>query len=852
MLGSEDAVCRMAATTVAAVCCLLIGMARADEPPVHLCHPIDHVPTLTDLEARASSDLMGPFIASDNATVAEPATRAAAFWDLSSFYVVVECDEPAMESLVGSENARGPEVFGGDTVEVFLATTPEATSYYHFVATPRGGQWAEGVRVQGWAPQWGAAIERLKDRWVAVFAVGWGCVGGLPKSSDVLRLNVTRQRLTGGSRDLSAWSPTGTSFHQPDRFGRVGLWESPTQVIREGILDAFEAQAADLLRRADRFKSVAGKVRQTVAASREHLKRARDVAERGEVTLDDLPGLLAEADKAREGLGTADELVHAGEVAERMAALAQPGQEALVYSVPAITNRKVLPIPEPPEDVSQTLNIAACRGEFEPCSFVVYPLQGDLTVSVHATPLVGKGGTISCGAVDVRAVKCWFQAGAYQDFPQNWGVRLLTPELLLHDDDLVRVDLESKQNYVKLSFDDGTTRWLWISSDETTPEEEDKSVEAMPISDARHLLPVTLPAQRAKRFWVTVRVPDDAEAGTYAGRIELTAGDRPIASLPVTLEVLPFDLEPNPLESSIYFHWGIELDTEGNGSVSHRRRSVRQYEWELRDLVEHGIDNPTVGVPFDTGLLPLVLELRRKAGMRNDNLYYLIESAEQPSRKIPEIIRVAREHGVKSVHLYGRDEAQGEQLRAQREVWEKLHDLGGKVFVAGFAGSFEIVGDVQDVYVRAGWPSRDEARKWHSKGHRIFCYGNPQSGIEQPETYRRNYGLLLYRNEYDGGMTYIYYGDWNDFNIRPWRQHNFIYPTVDGGIDTVQWEGYREGIDDLRYVATLVKAIEAAEHAGRTAETDEARKFIDGMDVSGDLYALRAEIVTRIRRLLGR
>jgi len=39
----------------------------------------------------------------------------------------------------------------------------------------------------------------------------------------------------------------------------------------------------------------------------------------------------------------------------------------------------------------------------------------------------------------------------------------------------------------------------------------------------------------------------------------------------------------------------------------------------------------------------------------------------------------------------------------------------------------------------------------------------------------------------------------------------FVYPTVDGVIDTIAWEGYREGIDDLRYLATLRKAIGKAE-----------------------------------------
>ena len=166
--------------------------------------------------------------------------------------------------------------------------------------------------------------------------------------------------------------------------------------------------------------------------------------------------------------------------------------------------------------------------------------------------------------------------------------------------------------------------------------------------------------------------------------------------------------------------------------------------------------------------------------------------------------------------------------------------MGAKVFVAGFHGSFDVVGDLQDVYVRAGAPTKEEARKWHGVGHKILCYANPQSGIEQPETYRRNFGLLLHQEEYDGGMTYIYYHDWNDFNIQPWRQHNFIYPTVDGGVDTVQWEGYREGIDDLRYLATLLEAIDESDNA---AAASSAQQFVETMDITTDLHAIRARMI---------
>jgi len=53
------------------------------------------------------------------------------------------------------------------------------------------------------------------------------------------------------------------------------------------------------------------------------------------------------------------------------------------------------------------------------------------------------------------------------------------------------------------------------------------------------------------------------------------------------------------------------------------------------------------------------------------------------------------------------------------------------------------------------------------------------------------------------------------------RDLNLAYPTIDGVIDTIVWEGYREGIDDVRYVTTLTKAIELGK-----ASTDDKLKTI--------------------------
>jgi hypothetical protein len=94
-------------------------------------------------------------------------------------------------------------------------------------------------------------------------------------------------------------------------------------------------------------------------------------------------------------------------------------------------------------------------------------------------------------------------------------------------------------------------------------------------------------------------------------------------------------------------------------------------------------------------------------------------------------------------------------------------------------------------------------------------YGNPQVGVENPETYRVNYGLALWNAGYDGAMDFAYQYKmgaciWNDYDATPYdgvhtyRDHVFAYPTRNGVVDTIQCEGRREGVNDTRYVATLI------------------------------------------------
>ncbi len=90
--------------------------------------------------------------------------------------------------------------------------------------------------------------------------------------------------------------------------------------------------------------------------------------------------------------------------------------------------------------------------------------------TVDMKSLLATAGNLRSGAhripaarLDLRLVKCWYHAGtAWQGIAQDKLHRMLVPNLILHDDRLVKVDYEKQDDYLHGNFPDGE-RYLWIS-----------------------------------------------------------------------------------------------------------------------------------------------------------------------------------------------------------------------------------------------------------------------------------------------------------------------------------------------------------------------------------------------------
>lgn len=546
----------------------------------------------------------------------------------------------------------------------------------------------------------------------------------------------------------------------------------------------------------------------------------------------------------------------------------------VVYVVPPIQNEEITPDTFPvPGVVSTELSLFACPGEYEAVTFALYAHQSLERVVVKPSALslataasrhrVGRSRgnakaesfhnrtNIPAAAVDVKIVKVWWQAGVAIDDVHH---PTLTPELLLNDPDIVVVDSGKKRNFLR---------------------------NAKAPRDARELQPVNISAGTVQQFWVTVQVPEDAAPGEYGGMLRVTMENALPIALRLKLEVFPFPLEKPLLEYAIFYRGQLSEEpwtlTQLRTNESAYQKSERQYLAELLDMKSHGIELPSVydGVRLkpdgrlDFSHLRKVIAVRKKAGMTKGPVLqmshgipigeYAHERDENKRQPLMERIRQRTREWVKFVGetgyptplFYGIDEASGDLLLAQREAYGAVKQEGGHCGVALSAGFFEAVGEFMDRPVLAIGCSKGELSKIHAKGYKVWIYGNPQMGVEQPETYRRNYGLWLWRKGYDGccnmGYQSIVGDPWDDFDDANYRDHNMTYPTIDGIVTTIQWEGWREGCDDVRYLTTLLKAVQKAKGERRNAKlVEKAEQWLKDLDVSDDLHGVRKEMARLI------
>lgn len=528
-----------------------------------------------------------------------------------------------------------------------------------------------------------------------------------------------------------------------------------------------------------------------------------------------------------------------------------------------------------PEDGDFTGPVRAllARDEYEGASFVLYGFKDVDDVMVKAE--------IPGVEADVTVVKVWYQQGtAWGSFFSDPLRRVPTPELMLHDDDLIHVDYNTKENFVRCNYENGTTAYRWVSfGAQAVDHSYDGGIRNKWIHDADTLKPFKVRQGEFKQIVVTFHAPKNAKEGLVKGRLALSSKGAKLCDIPCEVRVLPFEL-PLP---------GTFRDTSRRFFVSPYMGNLSPIDNEelAKDMVRHNVRNCLLSNLTDPARIRKAYEVFKRTGFDTDYLFcalpgcglttsYPAVESDPNYEKFVNATNVAAQ-AMKSIrevfgpktraYSYGIDEGQANTVRRERDTWKGIHRAGGNTIVATQWHPFILFNlDYANVprHPRAS-TKRDVAEAYHAGNPDgiLGWYADPHSGPENPDYTRRVYGLQTWRNGYDGCCQYILFRDnWNDFWVPAeafLRGLMLVYPQDGKVLDTIEFEGVREGMDDVRY-ATMLKDL--AEEARTSANVDvqyagrASLSWIAQVDSEhSGLEYLRYEMVRRIldlRQALGK
>lgn len=188
---------------------------------------IDGRVTTAEWESASRLDI---YVNAETGAAVQAPTQVYLAHDGNNLYIAFRCQEPQMDQLQATTADRDGALWNDDCVEIFLDVEGKRERFAHFIVNPIGAQYDAMGSDASWNGQWLALTGREQDAWTVEISIPVAQLGMRSiKPADLWLANFCRSRKTDS--ELSAWSPTGTSFASPNLFGTL-------------IFDSFSLRAA--------------------------------------------------------------------------------------------------------------------------------------------------------------------------------------------------------------------------------------------------------------------------------------------------------------------------------------------------------------------------------------------------------------------------------------------------------------------------------------------------------------------------------------------------------------------------------------------------------------------------------
>lgn len=474
-------------------------------------------------------------------------------------------------------------------------------------------------------------------------------------------------------------------------------------------------------------------------------------------------------------------------------------------------------------ELADSLELAATPGEVETATFCVRALRDLGAVTVAASGLTGVGSRIPGSAVLVRPVKCLVQRGQ-----SRWGE-------YADGDMLVPVIVED--------------------TDRTT-----------------------IAADTTKQFWVTLHVPVDAGPGTYQGTVAIRPEYGRERSVRLSVRVWPFTLrEPEHISFGMYARFRPDLEFTEAAYRDMRAHGMTTVGLCSRFGGKMEMDGDRVQVTFDgTSALEQAIALYQKVGfplpilwlMSRDVLSFCLSQgavdtprfaacyqqvieaivAEGKQRGWPEIIfqplDEPYEHAQRPVW---RREPEGPQiLEVTRRCLEIMKRIPGvRTEEDGANGApqhLEALYELCDIQAYHDGPvlrrGTYDAEAWEQfltrlkrDGKEVWFYNIDITGFH-PEPLRFGFGFGLYAARATGMVEWAYMTGYRPdkpnllYEQKLPLAYRYNRTDTEAGGPTTAWEAAREGVDDYKYLHTMLTLAAELRGRGQAELADSAERDI--------------------------
>jgi hypothetical protein len=834
-----------------------------------------------------------PFVNIRSKRPADVQTDVYVGHDSEALYIGIRCDEPKMNLLRSNPREHDDSgIWEDDVIELFWYR-PDISGYYKVVINSDGAitdyqaddiSWnCEGIQV--------LAAKHTKS-WSLKVSIPWSSVGILPKKGAELQVNVGRTRFANDNRYFTSWCSTGDSFSNVSTWGKLVLSEPQhlayaldIDAVRESALQqrlfvwpldsvgksGFLAKAACF---GDSDETSKGEnqftINQNVTRSDPQIVEMKvapvasadpviqfsvtdtkgqllgrscpyaiQLSNAGQMRAKRLEQRLAAIDKSelssrwdyririmrdrinkisdsKNGIPWLERKVENEIELAKYAASLKEGQTCppvLAFPVDHFSPQRDVDVKEAMRD--RTIAITACRNEFESACFQMLTYEELSDVSLKISDLRMKNNTsFPSDNIEFHILKWWYQSGTYVGPDGTCYV----PELLLKDDNAVQPDHHIRRNILAFNPWQG-------------PKVPQK-IQSFSIS-----------AGEPKQIWITAKIDKEQPAGIYRGKISILYGGEIVATVPLSIDVLPIELEPPRETFTAYSYYEYRPNSEMRKGPIYpvNEEFYRNYLELCRDygmtslMVQEGM---ILSEDLDRPEGPRrqyfqkALELRKAYGLTGKTIYHGLrwsskqasqafyvkpEEIEQNKTKTAKQFRKALDllkelyrpykSDFEDFYVYTVDEPGPKKMEPLSAALNRIvQQKGFKTAQAAASRTGRLLGPLLDLRL-VGNPglSRKKITRPDKSGQTLITYWHPK---EEPLHNRVHSGLTVWFNGYHGtaphAMAQIGKHGWDDFmkefGMRPIR---FVYDGQKKPIPTLQLAAYREGVDDFRYLQTL-------------------------------------------------